>query len=620
MGQSTSQFANAVRLAEDGKLDLLGLISAAEALSSSGQSELATVLYKFWLLANSAHPLRYAAAFNCGSQLLANGDLDGAKKFLLQAIAVNPEFSQARVNLANVYERMGAVDAALATWQEMSDRLSAVTPANVSNKVLALKNIARMRRGTETAETALRQAIELDPSQAEVVQHWVNSRQTRCVWPTLEPVGPLDVDAILALMAPLSVCIYTDDANQQLCAARNQISRSLQGATVTHGPWPMPSDPSRAKLQIGYVSSDFCNHAVGYLISDLFTFHDSKRFEITVYNIGERTDDQLQRKIVGNVDRWVDIRGVPDEAAAATIQGHGIDILVDMNGHTNYQRTQLLAMKPAPILVNWLGYPGTMGSTFHDYIIGDDFIIPPSHEKYYSERVARLPCYQPNSPPYPMPEPSRSRRELGLPDDAIVYCCFNGSIKISEPIFSSWMEILKQVPDGVLWLRGSTADAERKLREEAKLRDVLPERLIFLPFQSNTEYLASHRYADIFVDTFPYGAHTTASDALRAGIPIVTLVGSSFASRVCGSLSRAAGLPGFAFESLSDYTGKAIELGKDRELLAQVKKQLIEARSECDLFNIKLLAGRLESLFEGMWDSYCRGELLTAADERSARG
>jgi predicted O-linked N-acetylglucosamine transferase (SPINDLY family) len=219
-----------------------------------------------------------------------------------------------------------------------------------------------------------------------------------------------------------------------------------------------------------------------------------------------------------------------------------------------------------------------------------------------------------------MPEPSRSRRELGLPDDAVVYCCFNGSIKITEPVFSFWMDILKQVPGSVLWLRGSTADAERKLREEAARRDVQPERLIFLPFQSNTEYLASHRYADIFLDTFPYGAHTTASDALRAGVPIVTLVGSSFASRVCGSLSQAAGLPGFAFENPSDYVAKAIELGRDRKLLAKVKSQLGKALPGCDLFNIRLLATRLESLFEEMWTCYCRGKLMTTADERSARG
>ena len=603
-------FVQAVqRRIETREMDVVGLINAASQLTAAGQGELAVHLYKLWLAANPDNPVRYAAAFNCGSHLLSNGDLEGAKEFLGRAVAANPDFFPARLNLANAHERLGAGDLAQAEWQQVIAQLASVTRENVSLKVQALKNIARTSRGTEAAEEALKQAIELDPTQRELVQHWVSVRQARCVWPAVAPVGALSADDVRRMMAPLSMSMLVDDPMLQYATARadsmHAIRTGLGCRTIGH--WPAPADAARQKLKIAYLSSDFCNHAVGYLASDIFGFHNRRRYEISVYNIGERTDDAIQQKIMSQVDRWVDIRGVNDKPAAAMMVGHGIDILLDMNGHTNYQRTRLLALKPAPIIANWLGYPGTMGSDVHDYIIADDFIIPSSREGFYSEKVLRLPCYQPNGRLQQVPAPAKTRSELGLPADGLVFCCFNGAVKITEPVFSRWMRIMSQVAGSVLWLRGSAGDTDERLRREAAQRGIAAERLVFLPFIANTQYLACHRHADIFLDTFPYGAHTTASDALRMGVPIVTLAGLGFPSRVCGSLSRAAGMPDLICETPDDYVALAIRLGNSSELRNEIRRRMAEQLPTCALFDPAALTARLEQLFEGMWSDYCAG-------------
>ena len=312
---------------ETGDLDVVGLINAASQLTAAGQGDLAVNLYKLWLTANPDNPVRYAVAFNCGSHLLSNGDLEGAKEFLGSAVAANPDFFPARLNLANAHERLGASDLAQAEWQQVIARLASVTQENVSLKIQALKNVARTLRGTEAAENALRQAIELDPAQRELVQHWVSVRQARCVWPAVAPVGSLSAGDVRRMMAPLSMSMLVDDPLLQFATARadsiDAIRRGLNVRTMGH--WPPPATPVREKLKIAYLSSDFCNHAVGYLAFDIFEFHDRHRFEVSVYNIGEKTDDAIQQKIRSQADRWVDIRGIGDTQAAAMIVGHGID-------------------------------------------------------------------------------------------------------------------------------------------------------------------------------------------------------------------------------------------------------------------------------------------------------
>jgi predicted O-linked N-acetylglucosamine transferase (SPINDLY family) len=609
---NSDAFFSAIAKIDQGAFDLVSLINLGDGLVRSGDGQFGLLLYKYWLAANPTHPLRHIAAFNCGSQLLQTGDTEGAKKHLGQAIEASPDFYPARLNYSSALEREGNVDGAVAELEKIVERLSALNHSNIGHKVQAHKSIARIRRSAEIAENSLRQAIEIDPTQRDLVQHWVNRRQGRCVWPALEPVGAHTLRAILERMAPLSMAAYCDDPLLQLLTARSY-SKQLHGSAGSIGVvghWPVPKKAAKKKIRVAYLSSDFCHHAVGYLMSDVFENHNRDRYEINVFNIGERNNDAIQLKIMGQVDHWEDIRGVADKAAAASIISRGVDILIDMNGHTNYQRTGLLALKPSPIIANWLGYPGTMGSEYHNYIIADDFLVPPAMERYYSEKVVRLPCYQPNGKLYPVPVLNSSRAELGLPEQGIVFCCFNGSVKITEQVFGRWMYILSSVAGSVIWLRGSPDDDFAvRLRTEATRRGVAPDRLVFLSFRSNTEYLGCHRYADIFLDTFPYGAHTTASDALRMGVPIVTLAGMSFASRVCGSLSHAAGLPDLVCDSPEQYVARAIQLGNDPVILQAVKQKLQASLPTCTLFNAPKLVASLENLFDGMWSDYSSGKI-----------
>ena len=279
-----------------------------------------------------------------------------------------------------------------------------------------------------------------------------------------------------------------------------------------------------------------------------------------------------------------------------------------MNGHTRDARTGVFARRPAPILVNWLGYPGTMGTPYHHYIVADDWIIPAGSEKFYSEKVVRLPCYQPNDRKREVAS-TPTRQEAGLPDGVFVYCCFNGAHKISRFTFERWLDVLKRVPDSVLWLLDSSAETKTRLVAYAEKHGVAASRLIFAPKLKNANHLARYPLADLFLDTAPYGAHTTASDALWMGVPVLTLSGRSFASRVCGSLVRAAGLPDLVFSDPLDFVERAVALGRNRKAVQTYKDKLKAGRDRCTLFDTKMLVERLEDLYRGMCNDYRKGNL-----------
>jgi predicted O-linked N-acetylglucosamine transferase (SPINDLY family) len=613
--KTPAAFVNAIAGIDAQNIGLTELISAADGLATSGESTLSLVLYKYWLLSNASNPLRHVPAFNCGSTLLGRGNLAEAKKYLAIAVEASPHFFPARLNFALALERSGDAQAAIVQFEQVASGLNGATPPDTATRVFALKNLARIQRHTAPgmAEQALQQAVEADPTQLELIQHWAHTRQERCIWPVLTSVGQLSGAQVLHTMTPLSMSAYCDDPWLQLATAWRYTNERVRSGAIctTLGSWPSSEDAGKAKLRIGYLSSDFCSHAIGYLISDIFQFHNKERFEITVFNIGEHRSDPIQQKIASGVDAWVDVCDLSDKDAALAILAKEIDILLDINGHTNYQRPRMLAMKPAPIIASWLGYPGTMGSDAHQYIIADDFIVPPAFEKYYSEKVLRLPCYQPNGHLFEVPTQTKSRQELGLPESGFVFCCFNGAIKITPAVFARWMHILRHVANSVLWLRGAGVDTETRLRDLAEAQGIQGSRLVFLPFCSNTEYLGYHRNADLFLDTFPYGAHTTASDALRMGIPIVTLAGLSFAARVCGSLSKAAGLPDLVCSTPEQYVAIAIELGNDGAKLAAVQKKLRDSLPHCVLFNAEKLVRHLEALCESMWAAHRSGWVHT---------
>jgi predicted O-linked N-acetylglucosamine transferase (SPINDLY family) len=357
------------------------------------------------------------------------------------------------------------------------------------------------------------------------------------------------------------------------------------------------------------LSYDFRHHAISILMAELFELHDRNRFEVIGISYGPDDQSELRRRVSAAFDRFIDVRTRSDADVAAQLAEMEVDIAVDLNAHTQFGRPAILAFRPSPVQVNYLGYPGTIGAPFIDYILGDRIVTPPEHEGYYSEKIAALPnCYQANDSKRRISPQTATRAECGLPPDGLVFCCFNNSYKITAEVFEAWMRLLERVDASVLWLLDDNRSACANLTGAAAARGIDPARLVFAPRVTAEQHLARHRLADLFLDTFPYNAHTTASDALWAGLPIVTRMGETFASRVCASALHAAGLPELVTHNLRAYEELALSLALDSRRLQQLRSQLAVNIPTCPLFDSRQFCRDLETAFETMCEIHNRGE------------
>jgi predicted O-linked N-acetylglucosamine transferase (SPINDLY family) len=362
----------------------------------------------------------------------------------------------------------------------------------------------------------------------------------------------------------------------------------------------------RRKIRIGYLSSDFQEHATALLLVESLEAHNARRFELHAYSYGVDDGKGMRARLRRVFDHFNDIRHLTDEEAAKAINDDGIDILVDLKGFTEGTRTSILALRPSPIQVNYLGYPGTLGPGLCDYIITDAFCTPEGSAGAYSERLAVLPhSYQPHGRGDAVARPP-GRIEAGLPAHGFVFCCFNQAYKITPEIFDVWCRLLGCVPASVLWLLGARS-AEGNLRSEAWKRGVDGSRLIFAKDLPHAAHLSRLQLADLVLDTAPYGAHTTASDALWAGVPIITRPGPTFPSRVAGSLLHSVGLSELIVEDQEDYFDLAVELATDSDRLGKLRRKLARNRSSAPLFDVKSYTLAIESLYEKMWERHSAG-------------
>ena len=609
----SDQLPSAVRRARQPEVGVLQLITLVESLKASAPQDDISALYNAWIDHHPDDPLLYAALFNHAVVLTDAGDLTGARACLERVLSLNPNFMPALINLGRIHERLGVTSLAVRFWSSVVDKLAAVTGTAITHKVTALNQAARVLEAANqdaAAETMLFQSLDVDPTQHEAAQHYLSLRQRQCKWPVVAPWERVDRGTLLRGLSPLSAAAYTDDPLLHLALAAHYNQRDVgtpaAGATMSH-----PAAQRGGRLLIGYLSSDLREHAVGHLMAEVFGLHDRAKVEVFAYYCGPApaANDPLHARFRAGAEHWVDLRQLDDAAAARRIAADGIQILVDVNGYTQDGRTKLVALRPAPVIVNWLGYPGTMGSPYHHYIIADDWIIPKGSEKYYSETVLRLPCYQPNDRQRVVSPDVPTRAQAGLPDDAMVYCCFNATHKITRFTFDRWLAILSEVPDSILWLLSAPETTCQRLRDYAAQHGVAPERLVFAAKLANAHHLARYRLADLFLDTVPYGAHTTSSDALWTGVPVLTLSGRSFASRVCGSLVRAAGLPDLVCTTAEAYVERAVALGQDRAALRHYRDRLEAGRESCVLFDMPLLVRRLEHLYASMWRHCMAGTL-----------
>ena len=359
------------------------------------------------------------------------------------------------------------------------------------------------------------------------------------------------------------------------------------------------------KIRIGYYSADFREHAMSYLLANLFEQHDKSKFELIAFSFGSEKNDEIKNRISNSFDKFVDVNSKSDKEIYKLSKDFKIDIAVDLMGFTQNSRFNIFIQRCAPIQVNYLGYPGTSGANCIDYLIADKILIPKENQKYFSEKIVYMPdSYQVNDSKRKISDKVFTKKELNLPEDGFVFCCFNQSYKITPYVYDIWMKIIKRVDGSVLWLIKDSDIGSHNLKKEAQKRGVEPDRIIFAEKMSNSEHLARHRLADLFIDTFPYTAHTTCSDALWSGLPVITKMGESFVSRVSASLLTAIGLPELITKTEKDYEELTFKIARDKSLLNEIKKKLNKNRAIKPLFNTKLFTKNIESAFQIMHERY----------------
>ncbi|GGM00373.1 hypothetical protein GCM10010099_15720 [Streptomyces cinereus] len=407
------------------------------------------------------------------------------------------------------------------------------------------------------------------------------------------------MDARYPIAAPFDFVAACDAPQQQLYCAESYVQRNgFIEKPLTTERFDF-TEQIQSRIKVAYVSADFYNHATAILMAELFEIHNKERFEIYAYSYGENIEDEWRIRLRNAFEHFHEVSTWDDKSIAEHIQAQNISIVIDLKGYTTHSRTAIFSYRPAPIQINYIGFPGTMGASFIDYIIADNTLIPPHLERFYSEKIIRLPhTYQPNDRHRIIGDTVPSRAEVGLPESGFVYCCFNNPYKVMPETFSVWMRILQAVPDSVLWLLKDEPETEANLKRQASMAGVDASRLIFAERRSIPEHLARHILADLFLDTLPYNAHTTTSDALWTGLPVLTCMGQSFASRVAASLLNACGLTELITESRADYEKLAIELACHPTKLATIRAKLIANRDKHPLFDTVRYAKNLETAFE----------------------
>ncbi len=593
------------------QLSIVELINGASRLAAFGHKELVAELYKTWIAHNGDNDAVHAAWFNYGVVLNELKDSAGAINAFQIVIKLKPDFHGGYINLGRALEDAGKAGAGVTHWLKLIQNLSAVTGDTVAHKLTAFEQTGRVLEANfrdAAAEDALRQSLDINKHQDQVIQHWISLRQRQCKWPVIEPWDRVTRKDLQAGISSLSLANLADDPMFQLARAYDYAKKAIgMPQPVARPASAERRDPLR--LRIGYVSSDLREHAVGFAMTDVIEQHDHANFEIFAYYCGIKRHDGIQKRCMDAADHWTDINGMNDDEAAAKIAADGIDILIDLNGYTKDARTKVFARRPAPIQVNWFGFPGTMGTPYHHYIIADDITIPHDQEIFYSEKVVRLPCYQPNDRKRVIAAHRPTRAEAGLPDNAFVFCTLNGMQKMTPRAFARWMAILREVPNSVLWMLGGQDDVNQRVHQLATQHGVSAERVIFAGKLPNPEHLARYPLADLFLDSLPYGAHTTASDSLWMNVPILTLRGRTFAARVCADLLTAAGLPELVCTTAEEFVARAVDLGRNKDKLAALKAKLAANRDTCQLFNTPDLVRHLEDLYRQMWGDLIRGAL-----------
>jgi predicted O-linked N-acetylglucosamine transferase (SPINDLY family) len=521
-----------------------------------------------------------------------------------RALLTESDLENAWLGRGNVFENLRRYGEAVAAY----DKALSIK-ADLAEAWFGCGNVFQNLNRQEDAFAAYDKAFVLKPDLADLEGSRLTSKMSLCNWENLtDEVEHLthSIRSGKSHCPPFAMLALSDSPEDHFLCARSWASTKYP---QSDNPLWTGGRPTHEKIRIGYVSADFHEHATAYLMAEMFELHDKNRFEITAISLGPGGDSPMRQRLKRSFDRFLDHRDLPDLEIAKSIAESQIDILVDLKGYTRDARTNIFAHRPAPVQVNYLGYPGTMAAPYIDYIIGDKTVFGFSDQGDYTEKLVFLPhSYQPNDRQRPISEAELTREEFGLKRDQFVFCCFCNAYKISPDTFGSWMRILGRVEGSVLWLFVENESAKSNLKTAAASRGIDPERIIFAGKAELSKHLARHRLADLFLDTLPYNAHTTTSDALWAGLPVLTRIGKSFAGRVAASLLYAIQMPELVASSRDEYEALAVELALDRARLRNLANKLDKNRLTTPLFDAPLFTRHLEAAYEAMYRRYRAGD------------
>ena len=570
-------------------------------LKGQGKLDEALESYKRALEIKPNYPVAYN---NLGNALKDQGKLDEAVASCKRALEIKPDFAEAYINLGNALKEQGKLDEAVASYKQALE-IKPDYPVAYNNLGTVLTKQGKL----DEAVASYKRALEIKPDYAVAEAQMRHQQQHMCdftLYTGLKEVAQR-LDTSDEAIPPFIQLSWQDNAAAQL--HRSQRFAKTNYPTASPAPIAKPPTVRPERLRVGYFSADFHNFPGMYLMARMLEIHNRNAFEIFAYSYGPQKNDEMRRRIRDGVDHFVDIAGQTDQSIQSQAKSDKIDIAIHRNGYTTSSRTEIFVNRLAPIQISYLGYPGSLGAEFIDYIVADPIVVPAEQRQFYSERIIYLPdTYQPTDNTRQIASINTKRAEFGLPEKGVVFCCFNNSFKISPHEFDIWMRLLSKVGGSVLWLLEGNEWAAKNLRLEAENRGINPDRLVFAKRLPQVEHLARHKHIDLFLDTFNYNAHTTASDALWAGLPVVTKAGEQFSARVAASVLDAVGLPELITASEDEYEQLAFELATKPRKLKTLKRKLAKNIASQPLFDTERYTRNFEAGLQKAYNLYFEGK------------
>ena len=571
---------------------LVRAMQEAQALRDAGHTDRAVAAYASFLREGD-RAYAHVALYNAGVLLSQAGRSLEAEAYMRQSVALKPDFLPGRLGLGQTIEANGRPQDAIEAWRDALPQIEAQGRAADEQATALLNHLGRVheiRREFPQAEAALGRSLQLRPDQPPVLHHWIHLRQKQCAWPVI-PGTAARRREVLASASALAMLGLSDDPAEQLASSRRFVEQKV-GRFERRV--PRGHRYGHDRLRIGYLSSDLSMHAVSMLTVELFERHHRERVEVHAFCWSREDGTPFRQRVRRAFDHFHRIDALDDEQAAQRIQALEIDVLVDLHGPTSNARPNIVARGPAPVQVAYLGFPGPTALPHMDYVVADPFIFPDALRAGFTEEPLMLPTLYQCSDSQRAIGPLPTRAQLGLPEDRFVFCAFNNNFKFTPEVFETWMRVLRRVPDAVLWLLEDNPWSRANLERAAESHGVDAQRLIFAPRVHPADYLARFTAADLFLDTCPFNAGTTANDALWAGLPLLTLSGRTYVSRMAGSLLTSAGLQELVTFSLADYERVAVEMATDPEQLRVLRARLHAEKASGRLFSTERFAREFE--------------------------